>query len=233
MLSLPVAEVFGPTLQGEGPHAGQLVQFVRLGGCNLACSWCDEPQTWDGSRFVLRDENPMTAVAEVLSQLRGGMTTVVTGGEPLIHQRSDAWAALLHGLHASGCPIHVETNGTVVPTRVTMHHVDHYSVSPKLGNAGSHRRGQSPLLADGWLRVIGSSSAVLKFVCLDEDDVVEATVIAREYGWPLEQVWVMPEGRTEAELAFRWPVIASAAVRHGVNATNRLHVLAWGDQRGT
>ena len=39
----PVSEVFGPTLQGEGPHAGRPCHFIRLGGCNLSCSWCDTP----------------------------------------------------------------------------------------------------------------------------------------------------------------------------------------------
>lgn len=231
--TLPVAEVFGPTLQGEGPHAGKLVQFVRLGGCNLACSWCDTPYTWDASRFNLRDENPPTSVSDVLVRLRGGVTTVITGGEPLIHQRTEAWVALLHGLAARDCPIHVETNGTIAPDCVTRNHVDHYSVSPKLPNAGLHRRGQSPSLSDRWLFVARSASVVFKYVCLDRADVVAAVEHSRVNDWPLDWVWVMPEGRTADELAARWPEIASAAVFCGVNASHRLHILAWGDTRGT
>lgn len=48
---LVVSEVFGPTFQGEGPSLGRRAGFVRLGRCNLDCSWCDTPNTWDWSRF--------------------------------------------------------------------------------------------------------------------------------------------------------------------------------------
>jgi 7-carboxy-7-deazaguanine synthase len=53
---LVVSEVFGPTIQGEGPHAGQRAAFVRLGGCNLTCTWCDTAYTWDARRYDLRAE---------------------------------------------------------------------------------------------------------------------------------------------------------------------------------
>ena len=50
-VTLRVAEVFGPTFQGEGPSAGRRAAFIRLSGCGVGCTWCDEPQTWDWSRF--------------------------------------------------------------------------------------------------------------------------------------------------------------------------------------
>lgn len=231
--NLPVSEVFGPTLQGEGPHAGRVVQFIRLGGCNLSCSWCDTPYTWDSSRFNLREENPPTDVVGILEQVGGGMTTVVSGGEPLIHQSRPAWAALLAGLNARGCEVHIETNGTLAPNRVTRHHVDHYSISPKLPNAGSHKASQNPALAEGWLEVLHQASACLKFVVAGAEDVQLAAEYARGYGWPSQYVWVMPEGRTTEELLARWASIASAACLEGVNACQRLHVLAWGDTKGT
>ena len=56
MDDLVVAEIFGPTWQGEGPSAGQVAAFVRLGLCNLTCAWCDTAYTWDRSRFDLRAE---------------------------------------------------------------------------------------------------------------------------------------------------------------------------------
>jgi len=49
--TLRVAELFGPTVQGEGPAAGERAAFVRLSGCPLACAWCDTPYTWDAGRF--------------------------------------------------------------------------------------------------------------------------------------------------------------------------------------
>lgn len=62
--SLVVSEVFGPTHQGEGPHAGQLCAFVRLMGCNLSCSWCDTPYTWDASRYDLKAEGHRMTVED-------------------------------------------------------------------------------------------------------------------------------------------------------------------------
>lgn len=69
MDTLPVAEVFGPTFQGEGPYAGRIASFVRLGGCNLSCSWCDTPYTWDGVRFDLRNELTSLTAEAVVAQV--------------------------------------------------------------------------------------------------------------------------------------------------------------------
>lgn len=231
MATLPVSEVFGPTLQGEGPHAGRLVQFIRLGGCNLSCTWCDTPYTWDSTRFKLSVENPPTEVSDVLSRVVAGRTTVVSGGEPLIHQDRPAWDELLSGLAQRGCEIHLETNGTIDPNDVTRHRVRHYSISPKLPNAGTHKPGQDPALDPGWWTVVVSKA--FKFVCRDSDDVGAAVAYAEFYDIPRSLVWVMPEGRCTAELERTWPAVAASAVKHRINATHRLHVMAWGDTKGT
>ncbi|URM86450.1 QueE-like preQ0 pathway protein [Mycobacterium phage Hilltopfarm] len=232
---LPVSEVFGPTIQGEGPHQGRAVQFVRLGGCNLSCDWCDTPYTWDGSRFNLREENPLTTVADVLARVIPWLTVVISGGEPLIHQAKPAWQELLHGLHQQNCRIHVETNGTINPNDVTRRYVEHYSVSPKLPHAGSHKRSQNPALAIGWRRgkwPVGVGRA-LKVVVRDGADVSAAFDLADANAWPLDEVWVMPEGTTTEQLQARWPEVAETAAYYGINASHRLHVLAWGDRKGT
>lgn len=230
-MTLPLSECFGPTIQGEGPHAGRVVQFIRLGGCNLACSWCDTPYTWDSTRYTLSVENPRTAVTEIIAGVIGDLAVVVSGGEPLLHQHKQAWAALLDGLEQRGCEVHVETNGTITPNEVTARHVTHYSISPKLPNAGTHKPGQNPKLAAGWSAV--TTSTAFKFVCRDAADVNVAVSYADTHGLPRSRVWVMPEGRSTAELEQRWPAVADAAVHHRVNATHRLHVLAWGDTKGT
>jgi 7-carboxy-7-deazaguanine synthase len=236
-LSLPVSEVFGPTLQGEGPQAGRSVQFVRLGGCNLSCSWCDTPYTWDASRYKLRDEIPMTAVADVLAQLKPDLPVVVSGGEPLIHQGRLAFTVLLGGLLETCGEIHLETNGTIAPDHVTQAHVGYYSISPKLANAGIHKSGQHPALSTGWLPLLQSRlafpQACLKVVVTNVHDVCRAVQLADDYGVPRSKVWVMPEGTTAQTLVKRWPDIATAAADARINATQRLHVLAWGDRKGT
>ena len=66
---LVVAEVFGPTFQGEGPSIGRRAGFVRLGRCNLDCSWCDTPYTWDWDRFDPAKELRHESVTSVLAHL--------------------------------------------------------------------------------------------------------------------------------------------------------------------
>jgi hypothetical protein len=110
--------------------------------------------------------------------------------------------------------------------------IDMFVVSPKLPNAGAHRGRQDPTLADGWSELARSGRAHLKVVCESVQDVAAAADLGRRLDWPLKQVWAMPEGVTEVTLGERWPAIASAAAEHGINATHRLHVLAWRDRRG-
>src|SRR5262245_52198924 len=67
--SLVVSEVFGPTWQGEGPSIGRRCGFVRLGRCNLACTWCDTPYTWDWERYDPAKELHRRLVTEVVADL--------------------------------------------------------------------------------------------------------------------------------------------------------------------
>lgn len=227
--TLPVSEVFGPTIQGEGPHAGKAVQFVRLGLCNLSCRNCDTPYTWDSTRFDLRKENPPTSIVDVLDQIESDVITVLSGGEPLLHQGRDAFTALLDGLAVRG-PVHVETNGTIEPSHHTRRRVTHFSVSPKLGAMPQTKRTHNPEPWDGWGGVL---SACAKYVVRDRDDVSRAYHAAINLGFPPHRIWVMPEGTTTEQLQARWPEIARAAADLRINASHRLHVLAWGDRKGT
>ncbi|NMO00796.1 7-carboxy-7-deazaguanine synthase QueE [Gordonia sp. TBRC 11910] len=228
--TLPVSEVFTNTIQGEGPRAGMACQFVRLGGCNLSCSWCDSAYTWDASRYSLRAElTPMTAT-EIAAQLTPGLPVVLSGGEPLLHQNSPAFRQLIHQLTMMNCDVHVETNGTLAPPALLLSRETTFIVSPKLGNAGDHKSSQSPQPWMGWPRI---ARAHLKFVVADADDVGEAVARADAMGMPRRRTWVMPLGTTTEELLERWPGIARAAADHYINASQRLHVLAWGDRKGT
>ena len=89
-MTLVVSEVFGPTLQGEGPSAGQRAGFVRLGRCSLSCSWCDTPYSWDWKRYDPAVELRELPVGEVAASIRAMDVpmVVVTGGEPLLQQRA-------------------------------------------------------------------------------------------------------------------------------------------------
>lgn len=232
MTGLMVSELFGPTVSGEGPTLGERCAFLRLMGCNLTCSWCDTPYTWDGSRFNLRAQGRRRtpeAVADAVTSL-GVRLLIVSGGEPLLHQAQPAWADTLRQVTARGVRVEVETNGTVAPTRTTDLYLTRYVVSPKLAHAGmTERRRIRPEALAALLR---TDKAVFKFVCASAGDVAETARIAEANGIPPGRVWVMPEGVSSGALCEHLAEIADPAINLGFNVTTRLHVHTWGDERG-
>lgn len=230
-VSLPVSEIF-TTVQGEGPSLGRLAGFVRLMGCNLACTWCDTPYTWDASRYDLRAQGRRMPVDDIAvgALVGGARLVVITGGEPLLHRHTAGWARLLQTLQAAGVEVEVETNGTLPPTDDP---VTRYVASPKLSHAGGDAttRLQSGALA-AFTELAQGGRAVFKFVAGSRRDVVEAAGMCREWGFPAGSVWVMPLGATAVEVLGRTRAVTEAAIEHGFHVTTRLQVLTWGEERG-
>jgi organic radical activating enzyme len=230
--TLLVAEAFGRTVQGEGPSTGRTASFLRLGLCNLTCKFCDTPFTWDADRFDLDKELTHRTVDDLLPTLLAGdpQIVVITGGEPLIQQRKPAFLALLQQLTAVGVDIEVETNGTIAPTPEVADYVTRWNVSPKLRHAGDpeHKRLKGKALAVlRW-----TDRAVFKFVCATPEHVQEVARLADHYGIPPRLIWIMPEGTTPQAITTHLRAIADPAVAAGFNLSPRLHVQAWGDERG-
>lgn len=128
--SLPVVELFH-SIQGEGIRVGEPATFIRLAGCNLRCSWCDTPYSWnrEGLRSARR-----TPIDELAASARE-RAVVITGGEPMLHHRK--LGALIDELRAHGTDRHVtvETNATIAAPDL-MGAVDLWSLSPKLPGSG-------------------------------------------------------------------------------------------------
>lgn len=233
---LPVAEVFGPTIQGEGPYAGRRAVFIRLGGCNLSCSWCDTPYTWDSSRFDVNTECPDIPAGEIVDQAiahhRAGMF-VITGGEPLLHQRRPGFEHLVARLAAWG-PVHVETNGTIPPLPEIAAQITHFTVSPKLANNGAdqEKRRIRPVALAAFTDLATADRACFKFVATAPTDLDELAVVVDTHRLPAHAVWVMPEGTSAHDVITRHRDIAAAAIDRGWNTTTRLHTLLWGEERG-
>lgn len=225
--TLVVSETFGATWQGEGPSAGQVAGFVRLGRCNLDCSFCDTAYSWDWSRYDPAEELRTVGVGEVLAELDAmdvGLL-VVTGGEPLLQQRH--LPPLLAGAKRRGWRVEVETSGTIAPT-LPEGLVDRFNVSPKLSNSGvpRHRRYRPEVLR----RLQGTGVAVFKFVVRSTADLEEIDAMVAECG--LSPVWVMPEGTDAATVLARMRELADDVLSRRWNLTPRLQVLIWGDRRG-
>jgi organic radical activating enzyme len=99
------------TLQGEGTYQGQAAYFIRLGGCDVGCVWCDVKDSWDATK------HPSFSVEEIVSNLQESLPTtqqknmnplvVITGGEPLMHDLNELTASIKE----AGYRTHIETSG--------------------------------------------------------------------------------------------------------------------------
>ena len=103
MTSLPVMESFY-TIQGEGFHQGRAAFFIRLGGCDVGCVWCDVKESWDASK------HPLVEVSNLIQQAKEfpGRLVVITGGEPLLHDLNHLTASLKE----AGFETNIETSGS-------------------------------------------------------------------------------------------------------------------------
>ena len=101
-VSLPVMEQFY-TIQGEGYNTGRAAYFIRLGGCDVGCVWCDVKESWP------IDAHPRHTLPDLVAAVTAnpGRNVVITGGEPLMHELGPLTAAL----QAAGCQTWIETSG--------------------------------------------------------------------------------------------------------------------------
>jgi 7-carboxy-7-deazaguanine synthase len=162
-----VKEMFGPTLQGEGAHAGRPCVFLRFAACNLECPWCDTDFAAEGAVKLEADQ----IVARLIElDVHASRMVVVTGGEPTLQ-----WdAALADAIRAAGFRAHMETNGTRVPAAP----VDWLTVSPK------------PQFHTGSLTLVTLPVSELKVVV---DDTVDTGVLAAyETRYPSEHYFAQP-----------------------------------------
>ena len=98
---LPLMEEFY-TIQGEGFYKGTAAYFIRIGGCDVGCHWCDVKESWDASL------HPPTHVGKIVENaVAHSDTIVITGGEPLTWDMT----ILTETLKAQGCKVHIETSG--------------------------------------------------------------------------------------------------------------------------
>nr|WP_314603247.1 7-carboxy-7-deazaguanine synthase QueE [uncultured Capnocytophaga sp.] len=98
---LPLMEAFY-TLQGEGFYKGTAAYFIRLGGCDVGCHWCDVKESWDASLHTL---TPIESIVQ--KALEYSKTIIITGGEPLMYNL----LPLTQLLKSKGARTHIETSG--------------------------------------------------------------------------------------------------------------------------
>jgi 7-carboxy-7-deazaguanine synthase len=220
---LVVADIVGPTVLGQGTAAGRRCSLIRLGGCNLSCSWCDTPFAWDSTRYDLGrnlSQWPASQVAATALSCEPPLV-VVSGGEPLLQQRAPGWPVLLRSL--SGVEVGLETNGTIAPTEETLRGVSWVTVSPKLSHAGdpSWERIKGEVLL-AWGRLAYGHDIEFVFVVRDSTDVATINTLVMIHGLPANRVWVSPEGTSAATVVTRLHEVAEAALQAGFNVAPRI-----------
>jgi len=238
MSILRISEIFGPTVQGEGALIGKPTVFVRTGGCDFRCSWCD---TLHAVLPAYRhDWTPMTA-EEILARveaLTGGVPVLITlsGGNPAIQPLARLIALGKEHNHRFA----METQGSVANDCFA--ELDWLVLSPKPPSSGMTTDWAA---FDACLAVAsGGPRTVLKIAVFDDADYDYAVRSAARYpSLPLYRSVGNPApvdeaGRGDVDLAdllarFRWLVDKVARDRwFDATVLPQLHVLAWGNQRG-
>ncbi len=102
MTQLPVMEQFY-TIQGEGFYQGRAAYFIRLGGCDVGCVWCDVKESWDA------EKHPLKSLSSIMEDIKKYPVEiiVITGGEPLMYDLTELTSAL----HENKYQINLETSG--------------------------------------------------------------------------------------------------------------------------
>lgn len=228
-----VSEIFGPTIQGEGALVGQSTVFVRTGGCDYRCSWCDTLHAVDSA--FRSSWKPMSAadIFADIERLSGGAPLMVTlsGGNPAIQPLG----GLIDLGHAKGYRFALETQGSIAAE--WFEKLDVLTLSPKPPSSEMETDWDA---FDACLdAAAGKPDIALKIPVLDDDDYKYARDTAARY--PDLPVYLQPvneviEGAPDVDslmAQMRWLI---DKVQHDqwykVVVLPQLHVLLWGNEKG-
>jgi organic radical activating enzyme len=230
---LAVSEVFY-SIQGEGQTMGIPAVFLRLGGCNLLCesaTWiCDTIEVWRKSKATLFED---VVREEWVDHLRNGAHLVITGGEPLMHDKHIcAYIEWFKEKYSFTPTIEIETNGTLMPSPYLLGWVEFWNVSPKLSSAGKQNKREKRINPEA-LKMLDSLGArtIFKFVVADENDVQEIYKDFTEYIHGNKLV-LMPAGSSHEELEKTRLFVAETCRKLNVRYSDRLHVVIWNQKTG-
>jgi 7-carboxy-7-deazaguanine synthase len=234
-----ISEIFGPTIQGEGVLIGLPTVFVRTGGCDYRCSWCDTLHAVDSD--YRHDWKPMgvDAIWQQVTTLSGGKPLMVSlsGGNPAIQPLGPL---IEHG-HGQGYRFALETQGSIAKSWFA--DLDVLVLSPKPPSSGMETDFDA---LDDCLRMAANKpQTALKFVVFDDEDYDYARKVADRY--PDLPVYLQPGNHTppppdddDARIdidgiidRMLW-LVTKVTDDHWFDARvlPQLHVLLWGNKRG-
>lgn len=227
-MKLIVSEIF-KSIQGEGPKTGSPSVFLRLGGCNLRCKFCDTKYA-SFSEFASEWKTlELKDVVKEIEKIRGSTwNLVITGGEPLLQKLP--LAKLIGTLESLFRTIEIETNGTILPEGIPLLPNLSFNVSVKLSNSGINE--DVRIKKDVIDFYAEFERTYFKFVIYDEHDIEELLrIIEKNYISP-HRVYVMPMAHDLKELDSLARKVCEFALSFGFNYSDRLHIRLFDGKRG-
>ncbi|MEI2327146.1 7-carboxy-7-deazaguanine synthase QueE [Priestia megaterium] len=239
--TIPVLEIFGPTIQGEGMVVGRKTMFVRTAGCDYSCSWCDSAFTWDGS--AKNDIRQLTAeqIWTELKEIGGDCFDHVTisGGNPALIK---AIGSLVELLHSQGVKAALETQGSRYQDWFLK--IDDLTISPKPPSS-LMKTNFSVLdnIIETLLKEKRMAHISIKVVVFNDEDFEYAASVHERYPEVPFFVQVGNEDLTTIDNAsltqellkkYEWLIDKAVAAKNmnDVRVLPQVHALVWGNKRG-
>lgn len=234
-MKIPVMEIFGPTIQGEGMVIGQKTMFVRTGGCDYSCSWCDSKFTWDGTgkSTAMKAEDIIQSLKEIGGDSFSHIT--ISGGNPALHK---GLGELVDQCHNQGWKVAIETQGSFWQDWLL--DIDDVTISPK--PPSSLMKTDFDKL-DAFINNLKNSNVSLKVVIFDEEDFKYAEMIHARYPHvPFflqignDDVLTVDDQALVSTLLkrFEWLIerAMKSTIMNDARVLPQLHALIWGNKRG-
>lgn len=241
MSKIPVMEIFGPTIQGEGMVIGQKTMFVRTAGCDYSCSWCDSSFTWDGTgKHLIKQMEPK----EIWSQLRdlggnGFSHVTISGGNPALLKNLAGFVSILKEQNIIIC---LETQGSKWQDWMLL--IDDLTISPKPPSSGMTT---NFVLLDTIINKLTSTdfsgNMSLKVVVFNDLDFEYAKEIHRRYpDIPFymqvgnDDTTIINDDVLITKLLRKYKDLSERVIQDSnlkmVKVLPQLHALVWGNKRG-
>ncbi|HDR5352632.1 TPA: 7-carboxy-7-deazaguanine synthase QueE [Bacillus cereus] len=237
MSKIPVLEIFGPTIQGEGMVIGQKTMFIRTAGCDYSCSWCDSAFTWDGSA---KQQVRQMAPEEIWNELVeiGGENfshVTISGGNPVLLKNIQF---LLTVLKENGIRTAIETQGS--KWQEWLLQIEEVTISPK---PPSSKMKTDFIMLDSIIRKLERKDISLKVVVFEDYDFEYAVKVHKRYPHvPFflqvgnDDTKTMDDAALIKNLLLKYERLIEKAVQckemNDAKILPQLHALVWGNKRG-
>jgi 7-carboxy-7-deazaguanine synthase len=237
---LPVIEIFGPVIQGEGAMIGRVTHFLRLGGCGYRCDWCDSlhavlPEEVKKNAKRLAVTQITDALLQLGSPHTGAKWVTISGGDPVMYELSP----LIDRLHYEGFRVAIETQGQFF--KQWLINCDSVTVSPKPPSSGMAEKLDRDMLS-AYSSLIAPPRISLKVVIMDLEDLEWATQLHADYPRVnfFLSVGTQNNGETDSDVLaskiltrYRW--LIEEAQKYGlanVSILPQMHAMLYGHKLG-